>query len=48
MEFILRVKSVYTESDILRKDYLTYFRMLEEAEQEQREINARIEAQNRG
>lgn len=43
IEFILRVKTVYTEGDLLRKDYLTFFRMLDEAENEERENIARME-----
>ena len=44
-EFILRVKGCYTESDILKKDYLTFFRLLDEAESEERENIARMEKQ---
>lgn len=41
----MRVKECYTESDILRKDYLTFFRLLDEAENEEREAIARMEKQ---
>lgn len=45
-KFILRVNGVYTESEIMRKDYLTFFRMLDEAEIEEKENIARMEKQN--
>lgn len=47
LEFILRVKEVYSESDILRKDYQTYFKMLREAEEQERENIARIQEVNK-
>lgn len=42
MEFIMRVRPFYTRHDLLRLNYLTFFQLLEECEQEQREINAKM------
>ena len=46
-EFILRVKGCYSESDVLRKDYMTFFRLLDEAEEEERSNIERIEKANK-
>lgn len=46
--FILKVNGgIYTENDILRKDYLTFFKMLNEAEAEEKENIARMEKANK-
>lgn len=45
LEFIMRVKP-YTESDLMRKDFLTYFDILQEAEEEERRAIERMEKQN--
>lgn len=44
----MRVKGCYSESDILRKDYLTFFRLLDESEAEERANIERIEKANIG
>lgn len=41
----MRVKP-YTESDLMRKDFLTYFDILQEAEEEERRAIERMEKQN--
>lgn len=46
-EFILRVKQVYTLADVLAMDFVNYFKVLEEAEQQEKEEIARIEAANK-
>ena len=47
--FILKVNGgIYTENDIVRKDYLTFFKMLNEAEAEEKENIARMEKANKG
>lgn len=45
LEFIMRVKGVYSLSDLKRMDYITYFRLLDEAEQQEMEAIKRMEAQ---
>jgi len=47
-EFILRVKQVYTLADVLAMDFVTYFKVLEEAEQQEKEEIARMEKANKG
>lgn len=42
-EFILRVKQVYTLADIRKMDYVTYFQMLSESEEAERQAIARME-----
>jgi hypothetical protein len=42
-EFILRVKGVYTLADVRRMNFVTYFKVLAEAEQSEREAIARME-----
>lgn len=46
-EFIIRVKGVYALADIKRLDFITYFKILNEAEEEQAEQVARMEAQQK-
>ena len=41
MEFIARVRPVYTIADLQKTDYLTFFLLLDECEAEQREAIAR-------
>jgi hypothetical protein len=48
VEFILRVKGVYTEADLMRKDYMTFFKMLQEAEDEEMDRIKRMEQANKG
>ena len=45
-EFILRVKQVYTLSDIRKFDFLTYFKILEEAEVQEQEAIERMKQAN--
>ena len=45
-EFILRVKQVYTLSDIRKFDFLTYFKILEEAEIQEQEAIERMKQAN--
>ena len=45
IEFILSAKKVYSESDLLKKDHITFFAMLEEAKQVVEEEIARAKAQ---
>lgn len=42
LEFVLRT-SPYSEAGILKKDYLTFFRIVGECEQREREAVARLE-----
>lgn len=44
----MRVKGCYSESDVMRKDYMTFFRLLDEAEEEERSNIERIEKANAG
>lgn len=41
LEFIMRVRSFYTLTDLVKTDYLTFFALVEECEAEQREAIAR-------
>lgn len=41
LEFIMRVRSFYTLSDLIKTDYITFFTLLEECEAEQKEAIAR-------
>lgn len=43
MEFVLRVKAVYTMSELKRIDFVTFFQMLDECEQAEREAAERLE-----
>ncbi len=40
------MKGVYTETDLLKKDYLTFMRMLNESEEQEAETIRRMEAAN--
>lgn len=42
IEFIMRVKP-YTERDLLRKDYLTFLKILKECENEEKKAVERLE-----
>jgi len=42
MEFIMRVKS-YTEQDLLKKDFLTFLKLLKESERQETEAVERLE-----
>ena len=44
MEFILKIKQVYTLADLERMDFVTYFQLLKEAETEAAEELKRMEA----
>lgn len=48
MEFVLKVKGVYTLSDIRQIDFVTFFKMLDECEQQQRDEVERLEAAKAG
>ena len=41
LEFIMRVRSFYTLSDLIKTDYITFFTLLEVCEAEQKEAIAR-------
>lgn len=43
-EFILSAKKVYTETELLNKDFVTYFAILDEAKQIVQEEIARAKA----
>lgn len=38
----MKIKEVYTESDLLKKDYLTFFEILREAQEELADRIARL------
>lgn len=43
LEFIMRVKPFYREDDLMKKGFLTFFTMLEECENAEREAVDRME-----
>jgi len=41
LEFVMRVRSFYTVTDLLKLDYMVFFTLLDECEAEQKEAIAR-------
>lgn len=45
-EFILAVKKVYTLQDLKRMDFVTYFKVMKEAEEQEKELIAQMETKD--